>query len=99
MSTRDIAEQVIDGATSDLRRHGTGGLYVTAEVDTLRDAIDAVLTKAISDERERCAKAIENFEDWVWCTCSECKADAHSHAVKTEASLSRLAETIRTATW
>ena len=63
------------------------------------DALAAAVDKAIADEREQCAKVVENFEDWVRCTCSECKADAHSHAVKTEASLSRLAETIRTATW
>jgi len=48
-----------------------------------------------SEEREQIAEIVEEFDDWVWCTCSECKANAGSHAVKTEPSLSRLAAKIR----
>jgi len=44
---------------------------------------------------EAAAKVIIDFHDWVWCDCFECKHDARSHAVKTEASLTRVATAIR----
>lgn len=37
---------------------------------------------------------IEDFDDWVWCDCFNCKGDCHAHAVNTEASKKNLIEHI-----
>jgi hypothetical protein len=44
---------------------------------------------------EAAAEVIADFDDWIWCDCPECRVDAGSHAVKTQASLTRIATAIR----
>ncbi len=37
---------------------------------------------------------LENFDDWEWCKCNDCRIDCHSHAVDTEASKPKIAKYI-----
>lgn len=41
---------------------------------------------------ERLREIIEYFNDWEWCKCNDCRVDCHSHAVNTDASLTKLAD-------
>ncbi len=85
--TREIAERIVRNAGS-FDNHGA---IVIARRGPLTKAID----KALRDRDERAAKIAADFDDWVWCTCGECKAYAGSHAVKIEPSMERLATAIR----
>lgn len=43
---------------------------------------------------EKLREIIEEFNDWAWCKCYDCRVDCHSHAVDTEASKPKLADFI-----
>lgn len=62
----------------------------------IENAIILLCTRYADEAKEEAAKAVEDFDDWVWCTCSDCKQEPHSHAVKTSASMEKLATAIRT---
>lgn len=46
-------------------------------------------------EREKAAKVVEDFDNWDFCTCYDCKTNASSHAVKVSTSTERIAAAIR----
>ncbi len=46
----------------------------------------------LSVTEEKLRELIEEFDDWAWCNCNDCRVDCHSHAVDTEASKPKLAE-------
>jgi hypothetical protein len=47
------------------------------------------------EEFEEVAYAIENFNDWVFCRCSECKSSAGSHGINEYKSMEVLIEQLR----
>jgi len=65
--------------------------HTPEDIDYLLSLVDTNYNAGL----EAAAKVIIDFHDWVWCDCFECKHDARSHAVKTEASLTRIATAIR----
>jgi hypothetical protein len=48
-------------------------------------------------ELEDIVQAIRDFDEWVWCTCSECRTDARSHVIDAQASLGKIMAAIRAA--
>jgi hypothetical protein len=42
--------------------------------------------------REEAVRIVQEFDNWTWCQCSECKSDASSHAAALPSSLERIAE-------
>ena len=61
----------------------------------LVDRIAAALAEARVTALEEAVIALEEFDEWVSCKCSECRADANSHAVDIPQSLSALVATVR----
>lgn len=71
-----------------------GGWCKQAVVDRIASALSAA-REPVAEMKERCAETVEDFDGWVSCTCSECRADAGSHAVRIGASMEALAAAIR----
>jgi hypothetical protein len=61
----------------------------------LSPRIVAFASEVRAEQRERDARIVEDFDEWVYCTCSECRADAGSHAVKISTSAEKIAAAIR----
>lgn len=49
---------------------------------------------AVANFRAACVSAIQDFDGWVMCTCTECRFDGRNHAINEGASLSALTATI-----
>lgn len=71
------------------------GVKGEARAANLYADLQAQLGEAVAQERERCAKVAEEFDDWVLCSCHDCRISAGSHAVKISASMEKLGSEIR----
>ena len=85
--------EIADGWIANNEREGEYGFY-----RNVQRVLGLISDDAAASMRSLCVEKVNEFDDWVWCKCSECRADARSHAVDCHASLSNLAKELESLT-
>lgn len=58
------------------------------------DGCNEMKLNLTSEQKEELRNRIDEFNNWVYCECSDCKGWSGSHAINTDASIEKLIEEV-----